>query len=75
MKLASDGRRKKNIADNVYSDPEPCNADFKHDKDVRIAKLYIVADAVCSVNTSLFSFIFMRYFSSNSRKIKLIQGG
>ena len=34
MKLASDGRRKKNIADNVYSDPEPCNADFKHDKDV-----------------------------------------
>ena len=75
MKLASDGRRKKNIADNVYSDPEPCNADFKHDKDVRIAKLYIVADAVCSVDDSLFSFIFVRYFSCNSRKIKLIQGG
>ena len=53
MKLASDGRRKKNIADNVYSDPEPCNADFKYDKDVRIAKLYIVADAVCSVSERL----------------------
>ena len=53
MKLASDGRRKKNIADTVYSDPEPCNADFKHDKDVRIAKLYIVADAVCSVRECL----------------------
>lgn len=53
VKLASDGRRKKNIADNVYSDPEPCNADFKHDKDVRIAKLYIVADAVCSVSERL----------------------
>ena len=49
----STGRRKKNIADNVYSDPEPCNADFKHDKDVRIAKLYIVADAVCSVSERL----------------------
>ena len=50
---ATNGRRKKNIADNVYSDPEPCNADFKHDKDVRIAKLYIVADAVCSVSERL----------------------
>ena len=72
---ANTGRRKKNIADNVYSDPEPCNADFKYNKDVRIAKFYIVADAVCSVDDSLFSFIFMRYFFSNSRKIKLTQGG
>ena len=47
VKLASIGRRKKNIADNVYSDPEPCNADFKHDKDVRIAKLYIVVYVAC----------------------------
>ena len=53
MKLASIGRRKRNIADNVYSNSEPCNADFKHDKDVRIAKLYIVADAVRSVRECL----------------------
>lgn len=53
MKLASIGRRKRNIADNVYSDPEPYNADFKHDKNVRIAKLYIVADAVRSVSERL----------------------
>lgn len=69
------GRRKKNIADNVYFNAKPCNANFKHDKNVRIAKLYIVADAVCSVNNSLFSFIFVLYFSCNSRKTKLIQGG
>ena len=72
---ANIGRRKKNVADTVYSDHGPCNADFKHDKDVRIAKLYIVADAVCSVNNSLFSFIFVLNFSCNSRKTKLIQGG
>ena len=72
---ANAGRRKRNIADNVYFDAEPCNADFKHDKDVRIAKLYIMADAVCSVDSSLLSFIFVRYFSSNLRKIKLTQGG
>ena len=69
------GRRKKNIADTVYFNPEFSNADFKHDKNVRIAKLYIVADAVCSVNNSLFSFIFVLNFSCNSRKIKLIQRG
>lgn len=50
MKLASDGRRKKNIADTVYCNSEFSDADSKYDKDVRLAKLYIVADAVCSVS-------------------------
>ena len=59
---ANSGRRKKNIADNVYSDPEPCNADFKHDKDVRIAKLYIVADAVRSVRECLSGTDYSTYY-------------
>ena len=47
------GRRKKNIADTVYSDHEPCNADFKHDKDVRIIKFCLVDNAVCSIGWSI----------------------
>ena len=69
------GRRKENIADAVYFNSEFSDADFKHDKNVRIAKLYYMDNAVCSVNNSLCSFIFVLYFSCNSRKIKLIQGG
>ena len=75
MKLASVGRRKKNIANTVYFNSEFSDADFKHDKNVRIAELYCMDNTVCSVNNSLCSFIFALNFSCNSRKIKLIQGG
>ena len=64
-----------NLADTVYFNSEFSDADSQYDKNVRIAKLYYMDNAVCSVNNSLCSFIFVLYFSCNSRKIKLIQGG